>query len=264
MRNYFTYLMLLAVKGVSKLFWRHESKWLGNPPDRPWETDIRIVAILHHTSLYEPIFAAVPPNSFLRRIAHDSVIPIAEKTLRRPIVGRFFSLLIGGNVVPITRKRDETWRQVVVQAGPHSMMIILPEGRMKRKNGLDSEGRPMTMRGGIADLLQAVGSGQMLIAYSGGLHHIQAPGELFPRLFKTVRMNLELVDIASYRERLLAEGGEEGFRRAVVRDLEDRKIRFCPPEEPIPGAPPASPSNPEYPNEEPPAGSDSRTESDHG
>lgn len=232
MQNYITYLMLLAVKGVSKLLWRHEVQWLGDLPDNPWEADIRIVAILHHTSLYEPIFAAIPPNRFLRRIARDSVIPIAEKTLNRPIVGRFFALLLGANMVPITRKRDETWRQVVTQAGPHSMMIILPEGRMKRKNGLDSEGKPMTVRGGIVDLIEAVGSGQMLIAYSGGLHHVQAPGELLPRLFKTVRLNLELVDIAAYRERLLAESGEEGFRRAVVRDLEDRKSRFCPPEEP--------------------------------
>lgn len=262
MRNYFTYLLLLATKGVSKLFWRFESQWLGTPPDDPWDADIRIVAILHHTSLYEPIFTAVPPNRFLRRIARDSVIPIAEKTLRRPIVGRFFGLL-GGNVVSITRKRDETWRQVVAHAGPHSMMIILPEGRMKRKNGLDSEGRPMTVRGGIADLIQAVGSGQMLIAYSGGLHHIQAPGELLPRLFKTVRLNLELVDIAAYRERLLAEGGAEGFRREVVQDLEDRKTRFCPPEEPTPGS---SAANPTEPDGEPPADAAARpfpVEKDH-
>lgn len=260
MRSYLTYLMILAVKAVSKIFWRHESQWLGDPPERPWDADIRIVAILHHTSLYEPIFAAVPPNRFLRRIARDSVIPIAEKTLNRPIVGMFFGLLLGENKVPITRKRDETWRQVVSQAGPHSMMIILPEGRMKRRNGLDSEGRPMTIRGGIADLLQAVGSGQMLIAYSGGLHHVQAPGEHLPRLFKTVRLNLELVDIASYRERLLAESGEEGFRRAVIRDLEDRKARLCPPEEPLPGEPPASPVD--GAPTEPPA--DSRRESNHG
>lgn len=227
MRKLLTYLLLLAVKGVSKIFWRHESGWIGDPPPDPWNADIRIVAILHHTSLYEPVFAAVPPNSFIRRIARDGVVPIAAKTLRRPIVGTFFKL-VAGNVVPITRKRDETWRQVVQQAGPHSMIIILPEGRMKRRNGLDSEGRPMTVRGGIADLIQAVGEGQMLIAYSGGLHHVQAPGEHLPRLFETVRLNLELVDVRDYRDRMLARGGESGFRRAVIQDMEDRRDRCCP------------------------------------
>lgn len=227
MRKLLTYLLLLVVKGVSKIFWRHESGWIGDPPPDPWKADIRIVAILHHTSLYEPVFAAIPPNSFIRRIARDGVVPIAEKTLRRPVVGTFFKL-VAGNVVPITRKRDETWRQVVEQAGPHSMIIILPEGRMKRRNGLDSDGRPMTVRGGISDLIQAVGEGQMLIAYSGGLHHVQAPGEHLPRLFKTVRLNLELVDVRDYRKRMLERGGENGFRRAVIQDMEDRRDRFCP------------------------------------
>lgn len=86
----------------------------------------------------------------------------------------------------------------------------------------------MTVRGGIADLIQAVGEGQMLIAYSGGLHHVQAPGEHLPRLFKTVRLNLELVDLRDYRDRMLERGGKSGFRRAVIRDMEERRDRFCP------------------------------------
>ncbi|MGD2115912.1 MAG: hypothetical protein PVG07_12705, partial [Acidobacteriota bacterium] len=80
MRKFLTYLFLLAIKGVSKLFWRHESGWIGDPPPDPWRVDIRIVAILHHTSLYEPVFAAVAPNGFMRRIAFHGVVPIAEKT----------------------------------------------------------------------------------------------------------------------------------------------------------------------------------------
>lgn len=234
MRVYLTFVLLLLVKGFSKLFWRLKSTWIGEQVPRPWHQDIRICAILHHTSLYEPIFAGLPPAGFLLRIARDGVVPIAEKTLNRPVVGTFFKL-VAGNVVPITRKRDETWRQVVAQAGPHSMIIILPEGRMKRRSGCDSEGKPMTVRGGIADLLLNVEDGYMLIAYSGGLHHVQAPGELLPRVFKTVRMNLELVDIRAYRERLLTDVGEEVFRRAVVSDLESRRDRFCPTEEIIIG-----------------------------
>ena len=46
---------------------------------------------------------------------------------------------------------------------------------MKRANGMDLEGMPMTIRGGVADLLMAIPGGRMLIAYSGGLHHVQVP-----------------------------------------------------------------------------------------
>ena len=235
MRAKLNYLLLLALKWVSRLLWRCETRWLGDPPEDPWAQEYRIVAILHHTSLYEPIFAAAPDNAFLRRIAGKATVPIAKKTLDRPLVGAFFKL-VAGNVVPITRKRDETWREVVRRTGPDSMVIILPEGRMMRPGGLDAEGKPMTVRGGIADLIQAVGEGLMLIAYSGGLHHVQAPGEALPRLFRTIRLNLEVVDIGEYRRELLARAGEDGFRRAVKADLEERRDRHCPtgPESPHP------------------------------
>lgn len=230
MRSLFTYTLLLVVRTLSQVFFRHEWGWVGDEPEDPWNADIRICAILHHTSLYEPVFAAVPPRRFMKRIAREGVIPIADKTLQRPIVGRFFKL-VAREVVGVTRQRDETWRRVVRQAGPGRMVLLLPEGRMKRPNGLDSEGRPMTVRGGISDLIETAGGGKMLLAYSGGLHHVQAPGEIVPRLFKTVRMSLELVDLTAYREWILArQGPDESFRRAVVRDLERRRDLFSPTE----------------------------------
>jgi hypothetical protein len=238
MKTFATYLLLLAVKTLSRVFFTLEVGWVGEPVAHPWDQDVRICAILHHTSLYEPIFAAVAPNRFLRRIASRGVIPVADKTLRRPVVGRFFRL-VAHQVVAVTRQRDETWREVVSNAGARSMICILPEGRMKRTTGLDSEGKPMTVRGGIADLIEAVGGGYMLLAYSGGLHHVQAPGERLPRLFQTVRMNLELVDIASYRAEMVARGRGRsgGFRRAVVDDLEGRRDRLCPLDASLLGAP---------------------------
>ncbi|HEY4594968.1 MAG TPA: hypothetical protein VIJ02_01100, partial [Thermoanaerobaculia bacterium] len=66
------------------------------------------------------------------------------------------------------------------------------------------------------------------IAYSGGLHHVQVPGERFPRLFRPIRMRLEAVDMAAYRTARLEEGGVKGFRRAVVKDLERRRDLYCP------------------------------------
>jgi hypothetical protein len=103
---------------------------------------------------------------------------------------------------------------------------------MKHPNGLDGNGQPMTVRGGIADAIQALPDGRFLLAYSGGLHHVQAPGDRFPRLFKTLRMNFEVLDIAAYRAEMMARADGGSFKAAVIQDLEARRDRHCPPEEP--------------------------------
>lgn len=231
MRDYVVFCMLLLVKLVARTFYRIDLRWLGDPPPDRWR-HLRLVAILHHTSLFEPLFAGGTPNHFLWRIARHGVIPIAQKTAERKVVGRFYSL-IAKHVISISRARDETWDQVLRQIDPDAMVAILPEGRMKRRNGLDAHGRPMTVRGGIADILESIGEGRMLFAYSGGLHHVQVPGEGWPKLFKRIRMNLELVDIGEYRRARLAEAGNdpEGFRKAVIADLERRRDTLCPPPE---------------------------------
>jgi hypothetical protein len=129
--------------------------------------------------------------------------------------------------VPVTRQRDQTWQEVTTRIGPDSMVIIAPEGRMKRANGLDKDGKPMTVRGGIADLVRGVGEGTMLLAYSGGLHHVQVPGQSLPKLFKTIQMRLEVLDIAAYREALTEQAGRHGFKLAVIKDLEERRDRYA-------------------------------------
>lgn len=229
--------ILLAIKTITRLLWRVRTDWVGESAGLDWESagtrEARIVAILNHTSLYELLFAGTCPNYFLWRIASRGVLPAADKTIQRPLVGLLFRF-VARDVVSISRQRDHTWREVLRKIGPDSMVMILPEGRMKRPTGLDVSGQPMTVRGGIADLLEAVPSGIMLLAYSGGLHHIQAPGEKIPRLLRPVRMNFETIDLAAYRNRLMAEHGEQGFKRAVTRDLERRRDTFCPPEEPLP------------------------------
>lgn len=227
MRSYLVFLFLATVRLVSKTFWRSRSAWIGDPgPGDRWR-DLRVICFLNHTSLFEWIFISVVPLRLVWRVARHGVVPAAEKTIRRPIVGTFFKLL-AAHVVSITRERDHTWRSVLERIDPDSMVIILPEGRMKRLNGLDSHGLPMTVRGGIADILESVPDGAMLIAYSGGLHHVQAPGERFPRVFRTVRMNLERLEIARYREELMRESGSVAFKRAVVADLERRRDEYCP------------------------------------
>jgi hypothetical protein len=216
------FLVLLAVKLVSRLFYRQDFRFVGDLPSDPWRR-IRVVAFLNHTSLYEPIFAGGAPLGFLWRLARHGVVPAAQKTLDRPLVGLLFRF-VARNVVAITRERDHTWAAVLGRIHPDSMVVILPEGRMKRRGGLDAQGQPMTVRGGIADILAAVPEGRMLLAYSAGLHHVQAPGERFPRLFKTVRMRLELLEIADYRRSLAARGD---FKEAVKEDLERRRDHHC-------------------------------------
>jgi hypothetical protein len=228
LRRLIPFLLLLFVKAVARIFWRFESRWVGELPAGDRWRGIRLVVMLNHTSLYEWVFAGLPPARFLRRIARHGVVPVAAKTLERRFVGMFYGL-VAAHVVPISRQRDETWQSLLAKVDDEkAMVIILPEGKMMRRNGFDGEGRPMCVRGGVSDLLLAIPEGRMLFAYSGGLHHVQAPGEALPRLFRRVRMDFEVVDLASYRDRFLAEAGRKGFRDAVVADMEARLIAKSP------------------------------------
>jgi hypothetical protein len=219
--------VLVLLKYVSKIFYRHDFAFVGNPPPKPWK-GLRIVAFLNHTSLFEPVFLGLVPNSFIWRLAAHGVVPAAEKTTGRPLVGLVFKF-VAHHVIAITRERDQTWFAVLNTIDPESMVVLAPEGRMKRDTGLDVNGNRMTVRGGIADILLAVKEGPFFIAYSGGLHHVQHPGRP-PRLFKTVRLRAENIDIAEYIAAMSADGGPEQFKKNVMRDLERRRDLYCPTE----------------------------------
>ena len=235
MQPIITYLLVHVLRLLSRMFFRAEVEWVGEPLKNPWR-ELRLVAIVNHTSLYEWLFAATVPDRFIRQLAWHGVVPVAEKTLSRPFIGYFYRN-VARHVVSITRKRDHTWAEVLSRVGDDAIVVMLPEGRMKRATGLDLHGRPMTMRGGIADVILAIPEGRMLIAYSGGLHHIQHPGDRFPKLFKTLRMNFEVIDVPTYRQQLLETVGAEAFRGAVKADLQRRKEQYCPPEQFTYGSP---------------------------
>jgi hypothetical protein len=217
--------VLFSLKVLSRIFYRYDMQWVGDVPPNPWR-DHRLVAFLNHTSLFEPVFLGGVPTSFIWRLAAHGVVPAAEKTTGRPLVGLIFKF-VAHHVIAITRERDATWFAVLNQIDPGSMVIIAPEGRMKRANGLDLNGNPMTVRGGIADILLAVKEGRMLLAYSGGLHHVQVPGHI-PNVFKTVRMRLEVVDVGKYIAEQTAKGGPEQFKKNVMKDLDARRDEYCP------------------------------------
>jgi hypothetical protein len=227
-RSVFVFTMLSMLKVLSRIFYRHDFAFIGPTPPDPWG-DIRLVAFLNHTSLFEPVFLGAVPARFIWRLAAHGVVPAADKTTDRPLVGLVFKF-VAHHVIAITRQRDDTWFQVLRKIDPDSMVVIAPEGRMKRANGLDLHGRPMTVRGGIADLLHAVKDGRMLIAYSGGLHHVQIPGKM-PRIFKTVRLRVENIDIAEYIAEIMKRGGEEEFKKNVMKDLDWRRDHYAPSEE---------------------------------
>lgn len=226
LRSAIVFSLLLSLKTVSRIFFRHDWAWVGTKlPGEPWK-GLRLVVFLNHTSLFEPLFLAVPPPSFIWRLAAHGVVPAADKTTDRPLVGMIFRF-IAHEVIPITRQRDDTWAQVLSTIEPNSMVAIAPEGRMKRANGLDLHGKPMSVRGGVADIMKSMKQGRMLIAYSGGLHHVQVPGHI-PNVFETISLRGEVLEIADYIAEMTTDGGEEQFKRNVIRDLERRRDLYCP------------------------------------
>ena len=225
MKNKLTYTMLLGIKALSAIFYRFNVSWIGETPLDPW-SDLRLVLLLNHTSLYEPLFTGFLPKRFLKNIAQSGLIPVADKTLSRHLIGYFYRI-VAKNVVPITRLRDDTWEMFLKMVTPKAIVIMAPEGRMKRATGLDVEGKPMTVRGGVADIIQKIPSGRMLIAYSGGLHHVQIPSQLIPKLFKTLHMKMENLDIAEYKNNILRLCGRENFKYGVITDLEKRRSCYC-------------------------------------
>ena len=215
--------MLHGIRIFAKIFYRFKINWLtGSQAD--WD-EIRYVVFLNHTSLFEPLYLGAAPSWFVTKLSQKMVAPAADKTLNRPIVGKFWKLLFPG-IISISRKMDATWRQFMQALENKSIIIIAAEGRMKRANGLDANGRPMTVRSGVADILDQLDEGKMLVAYSGGLHHIQIPGQKIPRLFKTMKLNFDILDISDYKNSFPVEGIQ--WKRAVVRDMQERLETRCP------------------------------------
>ncbi|PIP81062.1 MAG: hypothetical protein COW84_01830 [Gammaproteobacteria bacterium CG22_combo_CG10-13_8_21_14_all_40_8] len=225
MFRFISFFTLLLTKWLSSLFYRYQVRWFDDLPQHDW-SNINMVVFLNHTSLFEPLFVKVAPNGFLWRLSKHLVAPGADITLNRPILGKFIKLLVPG-CIPITRKNDESWQAFLDYIKDDSIALILPEGRMKRRDGQDKEGNPMSARGGIADILLRVNSGKVLFVYSGGLHHIQAPGDKLPRLFKTIQVNLELVSIDFYKE-LLSKSKTGSFKQSVIKDLNLRLKHLVP------------------------------------
>jgi hypothetical protein len=224
MKRILAFITLALVKSFSQLFFRLETRWLGQSPHDPWK-NARLGVFLNHTSLYEPLFLQALSYRFLWRLSGHINVPGADVTLKRPIVGRFWKLMLP-NISAVTRKKDASWTGYLKTIRPDSIIMIAPEGRMKRPSGLDKHGRPMTVKGGVADIIEALEEGGMILCLSGGLHHVQSPGQLFPRLFKTIRMNFIYLDLREYKKSLPPTARERKIK--IVQDLQRHLEQDCP------------------------------------
>jgi len=218
MRRVVAFFILASIKVVVRIFYTREFQWI---PERD-QVDFRqarLLVLLNHTSLYEPLFLSELPFGFLWLIADKIYLPIADVTLKRPIVGAFFKLMLP-RVFPVTRKSDESWQNYLKSILPTDLVIIAAEGRMKRPNGLDKHGKKMSVRGGVADIIERLDGGTMLICHSGGLHHIQKPGQFLPKLFQKIRMKVTVLDILEYKKRFSENPRERKIQ--MVDDLQAR------------------------------------------
>jgi len=219
------FIVLATFKLFARCFYRVENKWLHKHTEDPWK-GIKLIAFLNHTSLFEPLFLGAAPWRMLWRIAGRIIAPGAAVTMDRPIAGRLLTA-IAPKMVPISRERDETWDNFLEAVKEYSVVIIAPEGRMKRADGLDKNGKPMTVRGGVADILEMLPDGEMVLVYSGGLHHVQVPGQGLPKLFKRIRMQAEKLNIKEYVKQMKSIP-DLPYKKAVIADLEARIKRNVP------------------------------------
>ncbi|MAA71404.1 MAG: hypothetical protein CL679_06715 [Bermanella sp.] len=214
------FILMCTLKLICSVLYRFELRWLSDENFKQFK-DVRLIVFLNHTSLFEPLFIGACPLSVLWRLSGELIAPGADITLNdRPIVGKIYHSLLPG-LVPITRKKDESWQHFMSLVSKDTLVAILPEGRMKRSSGLDKHGNAMTVRGGVADILAVKEHGKVLFVYSGGLHHIQSPGDKLPKVFKTIRANVQIMDIQAYKDSLPFEFGHD-FREEVVADMQRR------------------------------------------
>ena len=219
------FLFIASVKLIARLFYRFEVTWVEGRELDDWR-QVRVFAFLNHTSLFEPLFLSTMPWHFLWNGSKHALLPIADKTMNRPFLGPMLSLM-APDVVSITRKKDDSWDGFMHKLQPDSVVCLAPEGRMMRANGLDSSGKPMTVRGGVSDILQHIEDGYLLFGYSGGLHHVQIPGERLPRLFKTIKIKYEALPVSQFKREINEETSSRKFKIAVVKNMQMRRERHC-------------------------------------
>ena len=100
----------------------------------------------------------------------------------------------------------------------------MPEGQMKRKNGLDKNGNPMKVKTGVYELMQKYRGRNMVFVYSHGLHHVLAPGDKVPKIFKKIEAGIEMLSVDDY---LANYEDKDDAAKLVAEDLQARRDKYC-------------------------------------
>ncbi len=219
--DYIRFVFLAVLKTLGYLFYPSKLDWVSRPPD-DW-SQVSLVLILNHTSLFEFVYGVAVPYRFLWLLSRRLVIPVADVTLSRPIAGFILSRL-SPKTIGISRKRDESWQKFLAGVHQDDICIFMPEGQMKRKDGLNKDGGPMVVRHGVYELLSKFRGKNMLLVYSKGLHHVLAPGDVFPKIFKKIEASVEFLEVNTYLSQF---SQEEQPRKALAKDLQTRRDRYC-------------------------------------
>ena len=224
MRHLLGFFILSLVKSFCHIFYRAEFHWITPKPQDVWRKT-RMIALMNHTSLFEPLYIRAFTYTELWYLSARLNVPGADITLNRPLVGLFWKMMFP-NIASVSRKQDSTWTNYLKSIRPDSVIMMAPEGRMKRQNGLDKHGKKMTVRPGIVDIIEASPDGGLVLALSGGLHHVQRPGEPLPKFFKKLKMNLCYLDLKEYKASF--EGSPRERKLKMVADLQRRLENDCP------------------------------------
>lgn len=212
---------LAGLKIAGKVIYPSKLNWINQEPES-WE-DISLILILNHTSLFEFVYGVTLPYSFLNNLSKNLVIPVADKTMNKPLAGQVFKYL-APHTITLTRKRDESWQTFLNALDDNKMCIFMPEGQMKRKNGLDKNGKPMQVKKGVYDLLKRYQGKKMALVYSHGLHHVMAPGDKLPKIFKHISADIEALDVNEYLSRFK---DEDDPALAIANDLQKKRDKYC-------------------------------------
>ena len=213
--------ILASIKALGPMLCPGKVHWI-TPPPKNWK-NVSLILFLNHTSLIEFIFCVLLPYRYLKQIAHRLVLPVADTTLKRPFYKTLYSFL-SARVIPLSRKRDYTWDYFIKSLEKDDMCIFMPEGRMKRTTGLDKEGKPMTVRGGVYDLLLAYRGREMAVVYSKGLHHVLPPGKSIPKIGQRIEASIEIVSVDQYLNQF---DSLPNPKNSLCKDLERRRDLYC-------------------------------------
>ncbi len=219
--NYVRFAFLAFLKTAGYIIYPSKLNWLSKTPD-DWG-QVSLILILNHTSLFEFVYGVALPFRFLWELSRRLVMPVADSTLNKPLAGFVFSRL-ASKTIALTRKRDESWQKFLAEVTGDDICIFMPEGQMKRRNGLDKNGKPMVVKQGVYELLLRFSGKNMVIVYSNGLHHVLAPGDRMPKFFKRVEAQLEYCEVDHYLKNFIHQKkpGE-----SVAKDLQERRDRYC-------------------------------------